>query len=125
MADNDDSDEDCIDDDNSSDLEDGELEVIKKQKKSTSGTRKIFPDVDDEDDCEGIDDSDDDEGEGEGDESLEDDDDYAGEEDDDSENPKKDDYSQNSKDEDEMEIQDKLIEATLKKEAKAKQEKKD
>jgi hypothetical protein len=30
MADNDDSDEDCIDDDNSSDLEDGELEVIKK-----------------------------------------------------------------------------------------------
>lgn len=66
LADNDDSpDEDCIDDDNSSDLEDGELDIEKK-------ARKIFPD--DEDDCEGIDDSDEEE------ESLEEDD-YAQEDD--------------------------------------------
>ena len=102
LADQDDSDEDCIDDDNSSDLEDGELEVRKKAK---SATRKIFPD---EDDCEGIDDSDEDEEE----ESLEDDD-YAIEDDD---SAKRDD-SESSKDKDETEIQDKLIEATLKQEA--------
>ena len=105
LADADDSpDEDCIDDDNSSDLEDGELEVDKKG-------RKIFPD---EDDCEGIDDSDEDEEE----ESLEDDD-YANEDDDSAKR------SDSSKDKDETEIQDKLIEATLKQEAeKAKAEEK-
>ena len=80
LADNDDSpDEDCIDDDNSSDLEDGEVDVDKKD-------RKIFPD--DEDDCEGINDSDDDEEESG----------YVSEQD----------YDE------ETEIQDKLIEATLK-----------
>lgn len=121
MGDGDDSDEDCIDDDNSSDLEDGELEVLKGKKKSNSATRKIFPDVDDEDDCEGIDDSDDDD-EDEG-TSLEEDDEYAGEEDD---SAKKDEDSEYSKDDKDTEIQDKLIEATLKKEAKAKAgEKKD
>lgn len=122
MGDGDDSDEDCIDDDNSSDLEDGELEVLKGKKKSNSATRKIFPDVDDEDDCEGIDDSDDDDDEDEG-TSLEEDDEYAGEEDD---SAKKDEDSEYSKDDKDTEIQDKLIEATLKKEAKAKSgEKKD
>ena len=122
MGDGDDSDEDCIDDDNSSDLEDGELEVLKGKKKSKSATRKIFPDVDDEDDCEGIDDSDDDDDEDEG-TSLEEDDEYAGEEDD---SAKKDEDSEYSKDDKDTEIQDKLIEATLKKEAKAKAgEKKD
>lgn len=122
MGDGDDSDEDCIDDDNSSDLEDGELEVLKGKKKSNSATRKIFPDVDDEDDCEGIDDSDDDDDEDEG-TSLEEDDEYAGEEDD---SAKKDEDSEYSKDDKDTEIQDKLIEATLKKEAKAKAgEKKD
>lgn len=92
MADQEDSDEDCIDDDNSSDLEDGELEVLKAKKKANSATRKIFPDVDDDDDCEGIDDSDEEE-----EQSLDDDEEeYAGEDDDDSENPKKDDDSENS-----------------------------
>jgi hypothetical protein len=56
--------------------------VIKGKKKASSVTRKIFPDVDDEDDCEGIDDSDEDE-----EESLEEEEEYANE-DDDSENPK-------------------------------------
>lgn len=77
LADQDGSDdEDCIDDDddNSSDenfdLEDGEIEVIKEGK--IKGIKKAFPDVDDDDDCEGPDDSGDYDDEEMDDESLDD-----------------------------------------------------